>query len=108
MVESSPHIVALQDIPTLEKLASCFCNYQCFFPPSTDVVNPDVAVYVHVRLLNVVSIFPLFFDMGDLMEVNLYSPESMFDASHTLFGLYNAYSIASGHCRSVSPLNLIP
>jgi len=42
------------------------------------------------------------------MVVNLHSLEGLFDTSHHLFRLYNAYSIPSGHHRSVSPLDLFP
>ena len=50
----------------------------------------------------------LFYERGDLMAVNFHSPEGLFDTSHNLFRLYNAYSIPSGHHRSVSPLDLFP
>jgi len=42
------------------------------------------------------------------MAVNVQSPEGLFDTSHNLFRLYNAYSIANGHTRSVSPVDLFP
>jgi len=42
------------------------------------------------------------------MAVNFDSPEGLFDTSHNLFRLYNAYSIPSGHTRSVSPVDLFP
>jgi len=42
------------------------------------------------------------------MAVNFHSPEGLFDTSHNLFCLYNAYSIPSGHTRSVSPVDLFP
>jgi len=42
------------------------------------------------------------------MAVNFHSPEGLFDTSHNLFPLYNAYSIPSGHIRSVSPVDLFP
>ena len=42
------------------------------------------------------------------MAVNFHSPEGLFDTSHNLFRLYNAYSILSGHTRSVSPVDLFP
>jgi len=72
------------------------------------LVVQSVATYVHERLLSVVSILPLFFERGDLMAVNFHSPEGLFDTSHNLFHLYNAYSIPSSHHRSVSPLDLFP
>ena len=105
-VESSPHIVALQDIPLRRNCPPIFCNYICFFPPATDSYKPRVATYVHARLLSVISILPLCFERGDLMAVNFHSPEGLFDTSHNLFRLYNAYSIPSGHTRSVSPVDL--
>ena len=37
-----------------------------------------------------------------------HSPEELFDSSHKLFRLYNAYSVASGHTRSVAPIDLFP
>jgi len=42
------------------------------------------------------------------MAVNLHSPEGPFATSYNLFCLYNAYSIPSGHTRSVSPIDLFP
>jgi len=42
------------------------------------------------------------------MALNFDSPEGLFDTSHNLFRWYNAYSIPSGHIRSVSPLDLFP
>ena len=42
------------------------------------------------------------------MPVNINSPEGLFDSSHKFFRLYNAYSVASGHTRSVAPLDLFP
>jgi len=42
------------------------------------------------------------------MAVNSHSPEGLFDTSHNLFCLYNAYSIPSCHTRSVSPVDLFP
>jgi len=42
------------------------------------------------------------------MTVNFYSPEGLFDTSHNLFCLYNAYSIPNGHTRAVSPVDLFP
>jgi len=107
-VESSPHIVALQDIPLRRNCPPVFCNYKCFFPPATDSYKPHVATYVHERLLSVISILPLFFERDDLMAVNFHSPEGLFDTSHNLFRLYNAYSMPSGHTRSVSPVDLFP
>jgi len=107
-VESSPHIVALQDIPLWRNCPPVFRNYKCFFPPATDSYKPRVATYVHERLLSVISILPLFFERGDLMAVNFHSPEGLFDTSHNFFRLYNAYSIPNGHIRSVSPVDLVP
>jgi len=107
-VESSPHIVALQDVPLERNCPPVFLNYKCFFPPATDSYKPRVATYVHERLLAVISVLPLFFERGDLMAVNFHSPEGLFDTSHNLFRLYNAYSIPNGHIRSVSPVDLFP
>jgi len=42
------------------------------------------------------------------MAVNFHSPEGLFDTSHHLCRLYNAYYIPSGHDMSVSPLALFP
>jgi len=42
------------------------------------------------------------------MALNFHSPEGLFDTSHNLFHLYNAYSIPNGHIRLVSPVNLFP
>jgi len=107
-VESSPHIVALQDIPLWRNCPPVFRNYKCFFPPATESNKPRVATYVHERLLSVISILPFFFERGDLMAVNFHSPQGLFDSSQNLFHLYNAYSILSGQTRSVSPVDLFP
>ena len=42
------------------------------------------------------------------MAVNFHSPEGLCDISHTLFRLYNVYSISRSHNRSISPLDLFP
>jgi len=107
-VESSPHIVALQDIPLWRNCPPVFGNNKCFFPPATDSYKPRVATYVHKRLLTVISVLPLIFERGDLMAVNFHSPEGLIDTSHNFFRLYNAYSIPNGHIRSVSPVDLFP
>ena len=107
-VESSPHSVALQDIPLWKNCPPIFRNYNCFFPPATDSYKPRVATYFQEKLLSVVSILPLFFERGNLMVVNFHSREGLFDTSHNVFRLYNAYSIPSGHYRSVSSLNVFP
>ena len=57
-------------------------------------------------LLSVISVLPMFVERGDLMAVNFHYPEGLFDTSHNLFRLFNAYSIPSGHNRSLSPLHL--
>ena len=107
-VESSPHILALQDVPLWRNCPTVFRNYKCFFPPETDSYKPPVATYVHERLFSVISILPLLFERCDLMAVKFHSPEGLFDTSHNLFRLYNAYSIPSGHTMSVSPVDLFP
>ena len=100
--------MALQDIPLWRNCPPVCPNYKCFFPPAADSYNARVATYVHERLLSVISILPLFFERGDLIGVNFHSPEALFDTSHNLFHLYNAYSIPTGHTRSVSPVDLFP
>ena len=42
------------------------------------------------------------------MAVNFHFPEGLFDTYHTLLRFYNSYSIASGHTRSVSAVDLFP
>ena len=42
------------------------------------------------------------------MAVNFHSPEGLVDTSDNLFHLYKAYSIPSGHTKSVSPVDLFP
>jgi len=101
-------MVARQDIPLWRNCPPIFRNYKCFFPPATDSYRPPVATHVHETLLTVISVLPLFFERGDLMAVNFHSPEGLFDTSHNLFRLYNAYSIPSSHTRSVSPVGLFP
>ena len=100
--------MALQDIPFWRNCPPVFRNDKCSFPPATDSYKPQVATYVHERLLSVISILPLFVDRGNLMAVNFHSSEGLFDTFHNLFRLYNAYSIPSGHTRSVSPVDLFP
>jgi len=107
-VESSPHIVALPDVPLWKNSSPVSRNYKCFFPPATDGCKLCVAVYIHQKLFNVISILPLFLERGFIMAVNFHSGEGLFDTSHNLFCLYNAHSISSCHNRSVAPLNLFP
>ena len=98
--------MAVQDIPLWWNCPPVFRNYKCVFPPVTDSYKPRVATYVHERLLSVISILPLFCERVDLISVNFHSPEGLFDTSHNLFRLYNAYSMPSGHTGSVSPVDL--
>jgi len=107
-VESSPHIVALQDIPLWRNSPPVFRYYKCFFPPATESYKPRVATYVHERLLTVISVLQLCFERGELMAVNLHSPEGLFDTSHKLFRLYNVNSIPNGHIWSASPVDVFP
>jgi len=90
LVECSPHIVALQDIHLWKNSPPVFRHYKCFFPPATVGYKARVAVSVHEKLLNDISILPLFFERGDLMAVNFHSPEGLFNTSHTLVRWYNA------------------
>jgi len=108
LVESSPLIVALQDIPLWKNCPPDFRNYKCFFPSATDSYKRRVAIYVHERLLSVISVLPMFFERGDLKAVNFHSPEGLCDTSHNLFRLYNVYSISRGYTRSVSPVDGFP
>ena len=85
-----------------------FATINCFFPSATDSYKPRVATYVHERLVSVISVLPLFFQRGNLMAVYFHSPEGPFDTSDNLFRLHNAYSIPTGHTRSVSPVDLFP
>jgi len=106
--EFSPDIVALQDIPLWKNCPPAFRNDKCFFPPTSNNYKPLVATYVHDWLPCVICVLPLFFERGDLMAVNFHSPEGPFDTPYNLFHLHNAYTIPSGHIRSVSPINLFP
>jgi len=72
--ESSPHIVALQDIPLWKNCPPVVRNYKGFFPPAPDSYKRRVATYVHERLSSVISILPLVFERGDLMALNSHSP----------------------------------
>jgi len=107
-LESSPHIVALEDSPLWTNCPPVFRHSKCFFLPATDSYKPQVVTYVHERLLTVIFILPLFFQSSHLMAVNLHSPEGPFDTSHNLFHLYNAYPIPRSHQRSAFPLDLFP
>jgi len=89
--------VALQDIPFWKNCPPVFHIYKGVFPHAPDSYTPWVATNIHKWLLGVISILPLFFEKGDLMAENFHSPDGLFDTSHNLFHLYNAYSIPSGH-----------
>jgi len=55
-------------------------------------MKPRVAFYVFSSFLSKVALLPRFFDRGDIMALDLFTPEVFFNTSMTSFSIINSYS----------------
>jgi len=98
-----PSIVALQDPAVYRGKLPSFRLFSSFPPPTTGGCKPRVAFYVYSSFLSTVSHLPRFFDRGDVMALDLFTPDGFFNPSTTGFSIINSYSTKgrSNNTRSV-------
>jgi len=105
-----PSIVALQDPPVYRGKLLSFNLFTVFSPPTTGGCKPWVAFYVYSSFLWTVSLLPWFFGRGDIMALDLFTPDGFFNPSTTGFSIINSYSTKgrSNNTRSVPPDLIFP
>jgi len=105
-----PSIVALQDPPVYRGKLPSFQLFTSFAPPVTGNKKPRVAFYVFSSFLDSIVLLPRFFDRGDIMALDLFTPDGFFDRSLTSFTFINSYSTKgrSNNTRSVPPDLIFP
>jgi len=105
-----PSIVALQDPPVYRGKLTLFNLFTVFSPPTTGGCKPRVAFYDYSSFLASVSLLPRFFGRGDIITLNLFTPDSFFNPSTTGFTIINSYSTKgrSNNTRSVPPDVIFP
>jgi len=105
-----PSIVALQDPPVYRGKLPSFCLFTVFSPRMTGGCKPPVAFYVYNSLLASVSLLPRFSRRGDVMALDLFTPDGFFNPSTTGFTIINSYSTKgrSNNTRSVPPDIIFP
>ena len=105
-----PSIVALQDPPVYRGKLSSFNLFPAFSHPTTGGCKPRVAFYVYCCFLSTISLLPRFFERGDVMALDLFTPDGFFNPSTTGFTIINSYSTKgrSNNTRSVAPDVIFP
>jgi len=105
-----PSIVALQDPPVYRGKLPSFNLFTAFSPPTNGGCKPRVAFYVYSSFLSTVSLLPRFFGRGDVMALDLFTPDGFFNPSTTGFTLVNSYSIKGrlSNTRSVPQEIIFP
>jgi len=70
---------------------------------TTGGCKPRVAFYVYSSFLSTISLLPRFFGIGDVMALDLFTPDVFFNPSTTGFRIINSYSTKgrSNNTRSV-------
>jgi len=105
-----PSIVALQDPPVYRGKLPSFGLFSSFSPPTTGGCKPRVAFYVYSSFLSTVSLLPRFFGRGDVMALDLFTPDGFFNPSTKKFSIINSYSTKGrlNNTRSVPPEIVFP
>ena len=105
-----PSIVALQDPPVYRGKLPSFNLFTVFSPPTSGGCKPRVAFYVYSSFLSTVSLLPRSFGRGDVMALDLFTPNGFFNPSTTGFTIINSYSTKgrSNNTRSVPPDIIFP
>jgi len=85
-----PSIVALQDPPVYRGKLPSFNLFSGFYPPTTGGCKPCVAFYVDSSHLSTISLLPRLFRRGDVMALNLFTPDGFFSSSTTGFTIINS------------------
>jgi len=87
-----PSIGALQDPPVYRGKLPSFNLFTVFSPPTDGGCKPRVAFYLYSSFLATVSLLPRFFGRGDVMALDLFTPDGFFNPSMTGFTIINSYS----------------
>ena len=105
-----PSNVALQDAPVYRAKLPSFHLFTDFSPSTTGGCKPQVAFYVYGSFLSTISLLPRFFGRGDVMALDLFTPDGFFNPSTTGFTIINSYSTKgrSNNTRSVPPDIIFP
>jgi len=105
-----PSIVALQDPPVYRGKLPSFNCFSDFSPPTEGGCKPRVACYVYSQFLSTVSLLPWFFGRGDVMALDLFTPDGFFNPSTVGFTIINSYSTKGRltNTRSVPPDIIFP
>jgi len=105
-----PSIVALQDPPVYRGKLPSFNLFTVYSGPTDRGCKPRVAFYVYKSFLDSVSLLPRFFGRGDVMALDLFTPDSFFNTSTTGFTIINSYSTKGrlNNTRSVPPDTVFP
>ena len=88
----APSIVALQDPPVYRGKLPSYTLFTVFSPPPNGGCKPRVSFYVYSSCLSTVSLLPRFFGRGDVMALDLFTPDGLFNPSTTGFTMVNLYS----------------
>ena len=106
----APSVVALQDPAVYRGNLPSFQFYSSFSPPSSGNKKLRIACYVFTSFLSTITLLPQFFDRGDIMALDLFSPDGFFNPSMTRFTILNSYSTKglSNNTRSVPPALIFP
>jgi len=106
----TPSVVALQDPPVYRGRLPSFQFYSGFSPPGTGTMKPRVASYVFSSFLSTITLLLRFFDRGDIMALDLFTPDGFFNPSMTRFTIINPYRTKgrSNNTRSVPPDLIFP
>jgi len=105
-----PSIVTLQDPPVYRGKLPSFNSFSVFSPPTDGGCKPRVAFYVYSSFLAIVSLLPQFFGRGDVMALDLFTPDGFFNPSTTGFTIINSYSTKGrlNNTRSIPPDIVFP
>ena len=105
-----PSIVAVQDPPVYRGKLPSFNSFTVFSPPTSRGCKPRVAFYVYSSFLSPSSLLPRFFGQGDVMALDLCTPNGFFNPSTTSFTIINSYSTKgrANNTRSVPPDIIFP
>jgi len=106
-----PSIVALQEPPVYPgtQLPS-FNLFSVFSPPTNGGCKPRIAFYVYSSFLSTVSLLPRSFGRGDVMALDRFTQDGLFNPSPTGFTIVNCYSTKGrlNNTRSIPPDIIFP
>jgi len=103
-------IVTMQDPPVYRGKLPSFTLFGVFSPPTTGGCKPPAAISVYSSFLSSISLLLRFFARGDVMALDLFTPDGFFNPSTTGFTIINCYSTKgrSNNTRSVPPDIIFP